>query len=501
MDAGQVVAELPAGGDLQDVAVSADGREAWTAHAGHVEIRSLAGDGTIRTVDAGGQSVDPLYYLHGHLHRSLGPAKRRTTESRTAITDDAGALAHPLVTLCPVLAPDAAPPARAKVGGATAIALGDLADFHRFVWNGKPVSALEWRYTDAAAFESRTPGRTVVDAYPPPTDIRTRITNLWTAHGQALTDVAEKLQVPAELLLAILGREARAEDNPSPRAIRLEPLPAQDRSRLTTGLALAYDKVTGTHGTVSGYKLAGDGRTAELDLTIANARAWGVNSLRASRRSVLWNDERLAIRANDGGDAANTTFHLTIDAPKAAATEAWVLDGYSTVVPAGAWPGAAAVKTGEALTWEQLAGAATMLRGLHISPGLFQTIIATAKEQLAVIRRMVPTVYADLHVTAPPDQPGDFLRQGWLVEPKQSILAGAAKLRAGYLRRPSTRFDLPPAGGAYNSGSLSRNRRSVWGVVVGDGYVERAAEAIRAASELFGGTPAPTPAPGVRFVR
>jgi hypothetical protein len=139
---------------------------------------------------------------------------------------------------------------------------------------------------------------------------------------------------------------------------------------------------------------------------------------------------------------------------------------------------------------------------------VIQTLISTARERVAWIQAVAPTIFAALNISAPPATAGGYLRdaanparRGWLLYPEASLLCGAAYIRSGYNDfAQRTAFDLPLVGGAYNAGSPKSVKKSRWGLKYHGEYVERAGPFFNVAADLFNdGTLAP--AATVRFMR
>ncbi|HEV3000606.1 MAG TPA: hypothetical protein VGW75_07695 [Solirubrobacteraceae bacterium] len=452
---------------------------------------------TLIVRDAAGTPLDPLHHLHALLAEALVPAATATVEVLTDVLDaGATALAHPLVTLLPELAGADRPPARRPVGGVTPLPLGPLNAFHGFP-PAAPVSQLEWRYDDAAAFEARRRRPRPVVAVPAlgttiaATD---RVTTIWQRHGAAIVDVCDRLQLPCELAVSLLAVESTADLDE--RIARFEPLTATDRTRLPAALETAYDRMVGPRATVDAAVPLGPA-SWRLDVTLDGTRTWPENALAQRGRLVAWDGARPRVIANTGG-ASTSAYTITVAGvgPPAPA-EIWVLDGHTTSVP-DPWNAAALVRPGAStLTWADAVTAATA--GVRISVGVLQTLIETGASVVPWLDAVDPDVWADLGIPHPPAALGGYL-QDWLVVARHSILLGVAYMRWAY-NVQGTRFDLPVVGSAYNHGNPARRSGTRWGLQYHGQYVERAAPHLNAFRALFDGAAPPAPAPSVRLMR
>lgn len=441
--------------------------------------------------------LDPLYHLHALIREALTPAATATVAVLThVLSADGTALAHPLADLLPELAAADPPPARRAIDGVTPLPLGALNAFHGFP-PAAPVSQLEWRYDDAAAFEARRRRPRPVVAVPAlaATGAATdRVTTIWQRHGAAIVEACARMQLPCELAVSLLAVESTHDIEP--RIARFEPLTAADRPRLAAPLETAYDRMVGARGTVdSAVQLGAD--SWRLELTLDGTRTWPENSLARRGRRVAWNGARPRVTANTGG-ASTSAYTLTVAGvgPPAPA-EVWVLDGHTTTVP-DPWNGAAAVRPGAStMTWNDAVAAATAR--VRISVGVLQTLITTGALVVPWIDSVDPDVWADLAVPHPPAALGAYL-QDWLVVPRHSILLGVAYMRWAH-NVQGTRFDLPVVGSAYNHGNPAQRSGTRWGLQYHGEYVERAAPHLNAVRALFDGATPPAPAPSVRLLR
>jgi hypothetical protein len=198
------------------------------------------------------------------------------------------------------------------------------------------------------------------------------------------------------------------------------------------------------------------------------------------------------------GDIRNLTWSLQ-SAPATNAT-AWIIEGTERTVPSP-WNGAAIVRG--TLTWDDLITIVNGTGGERISPGLMQNLISSAIHSVTVLG-LNNTHTAAAGLPNLPANAGGYLND-WLLAPARSIFIAGAELRANY-KFDETFFDLPLAACAYNTGRVAVRRPtaqqpSPWGLNVDNAYVPRGAPFFNAAATLFNGTPAPTTAPSVRFMR
>jgi len=126
------------------------------------------------------------------------------------------------------------------------------------------------------------------------------------------------------------------------------------------------------------------------------------------------------------------------------------------------WVGAAFVKAGSTLTWDQLVSVVNATNGERISPGILQTLISTARSMLPWLNALQPNIFTALGNATTPATAGGFLND-WLINAGRSILVGAAYIRQGY-NLNGTRFDLPLVGSAYNHGHPESDAASPWGL-------------------------------------
>jgi hypothetical protein len=466
---------------------------------------------TVVVRDGCEQATNPLHHLQRYVQRALAeralPARRRRVTSLTTITDANGQPKHPLFEICPELVATEPPPPRGQVGTVTPFPLEGLAEYHGFPV-AAPVGLFEWRYSDASQLEARrhAPPHAAVPLAPQPAHA-TRAAALWTSHGQAITTICGALQIPPEVIVALACTEALP--SLSERSVRLEPLRARDRARLlgnaaAAPLETAYDKAVGIRGAVDNLADLGNGRTT-FDITLDEQRSWDANFLRGIRARVLYGTQRVEVRGNDGDGTSSATYTIEVDSPAPPPEgtdppdEAWVLEGYSPPHPGvpDPWAGGIRVKPASTLTWAQLLTVVEATRGERISPGLIQTLVSTAREQVDWLRAVRPGIFEEVGAANPPAGYAGYLND-WLLEGTHSLLVGAAYVRRGY-NRFLTGFDLPLVGGVYNSGSLTPAAGATWGVFFRHGYADRAALFFNAAASLLGGTV--NPPPTVRFMR
>lgn len=578
---------------------------------------------TFTAIDRGDQTINPGYYLDRFMRQMLLPAASRTVVSLTNIVTGT-ALTHPLITLIPAIGTATPPPAREQIGGPRVFPLGDLNTFHTF----DNSSRLEWRYDDTLHFVAQAhTGSPTVPPLGSTAAARTKVDNLWTAHGAAIAAICNAFQVPCEMVMALVGSEAVS--SLDPRATRFEPLRRTDRTAIAAATAavaaleLPYDHMIGLHATITGSTPQSNG-TTDLAVTLDHARTWSTTGVLAGRNVLLLvaDADRLVIasnttsntastnytlrvrdRARSGGFATNATtmpaatslFHspnaraagdaataavqeaaaragtlrqlrvtagtnslngaatvtvfvngaataltatiaagahaatdLThtvavaagddiavsvatagttgtianvrwtfLDAPPAAG-DVHVLEGFSVSVP-DPWTGGAVIKAGSTLTWDEMVTLLDAVPVIRISPGLLQTLTSTAQAQVTFINSIDPGIFAALSLASPPASAGGYLND-WLLTAAQSLIVGIAYIRSEY-RSQRTRFDLPVVGAGYNAGSPVVVAHTLWGLRYYGDYVEHAAPHFNAAVDKFDGTPAPAPAPTVRFMK
>jgi hypothetical protein len=255
-------------------------------------------------------------------------------------------------------------------------------------------------------------------------------------------------------------------------------------------------RINATQNTVNGATTVTLLRNGQPALQVALAQ--GQTQAAAAVQVAVAAGDRLAWRVATGGAQGHLRNFTARFSHAPGVGGIHVLEGHSTRVPAGTWPGVAQVKQGSTLTWDQLVNVVDLTRGERISPGMIQTLISTARGALPFLDAIRPDVYAAVGVPRPPATAGGFLND-WLSHAVHSILVGAAYIRMGY-NQHATRFDLPVVGGAYNAGTPQVDAASPWRVKYFSNYVEHAAPVANAAADFFNATPAPTPAPSVRFV-
>jgi hypothetical protein len=272
---------------------------------------------TFQTVDLGKQFLNPVYYLHVYMNRMLLPAANRIVTSLTNIVD-AGALRHPLATLFPTISAAVPPDAREQVGGAHVFPIGELNNFHAYPADA-PVSTLQWRYDNNLRFEAqaRVAG-TPVPALATTPAATNKVNTLWNGvggvggHAAAINGICAGLQVPIELIAALVGSEAPPDLNP--RAVRLEPLLERNRTEAhTAGLAAnletEYDHVIGVQGNAT-LVTHNANDTSRVDVTLVANNTWAANVLRGKRLLVA-DVDRLPIVQNNAG-ATTMNYQITV---------------------------------------------------------------------------------------------------------------------------------------------------------------------------------------------
>jgi len=321
---------------------------------------------------------------------------------------------------------------------------GPLATAHTLALQS-PVGAVrfdarfDWWISDQCAFQGQLrPGQPLAAGEPAnapvttPTQFRVQLVDrMWnpaapaTDLGPHISFMARAFQVPCELIMGFLGKETA---NLASLAVRFEPVDVPgsntppDRRRQRLDAATIADPVLGPEYTalVVSYRQAVPGTAT-----------------------------------NGGGTSAN--------APDP-------------------WNGAAVVTPGQAFTFGNMARLLELSVYFRdrISPGLMQTLVGTAMRTLQWVR---DTAAADIEGTyplptgpaaswsayfgvEPPPlaDPSLFLRpppgapagtRGWLLVPRQSIMAGTAYVRKEYNEDArGTCWDPPRVAGAYNSGKV-----------------------------------------------
>jgi hypothetical protein len=215
-------------------------------------------------------------------------------------------------------------------------------------------------------------------------------------------------------------------------------------------------------------------------------------------------DDRIALRIETGAGGAGRVrgVGLQVQFAPAGAGDVYTLEGYSPPAPGVPTPyvGGDLVKPGSStLTWAQMVEVTNATGGARVSPGLLQTLVPTAVGAVQYLRALDPGIFGRLGIPAPPAEPGQYMTD-WLLDPRHSILLGAAYLRQAYVAK-DTRFDLPYVGAAYNGGNTKPAPDTVWGFKRRRwDYPDRAARYFNAAVDLFNGAPAPATRPTVRFM-
>ena len=173
------------------------------------------------------------------------------------------------------------------------------------------------------------------------------------------------------------------------------------------------------------------------------------------------------------------------------------------------------------LTFGDLKEVIETTQGPSISPGVAQTLIATARQTLSELEKMIPEVYTELGhvgVTQRPPQNADEFKSyfiddsqsgaakfGWLMKTPNALLVGAAFIRFAYLGNKTlpTLYDIPVVCAAYNQGSATFQgekgkpkvpAKTTWGVVNKSAtYVPDSAVVFNAIVSLFEGDPTANP--------
>ncbi len=272
---------------------------------------------TFTTVDAGNQLLNPLYYLNIYMQQMLLPAATRSVTAITAVLNGT-VIDHPLVTLFPVLGNASPPVAREQINGQFMFPLRALNNYHGYPADA-PNSLLEWRYSNDVHFEprARVVGSPVPNLVPVVANI-TKTTNFWNTYGGAVNSICQALQVPCLFAISTMGSEALP--SLDPRAVRMEPLLARNRSDMSgiagaTALELEYDKMVGLRGTITAATY-NNNDTTSLDITLDANRSHRANILKKHNWFLLVDEvDRLKIKANTAG-AATSNYTIRVEDKK-----------------------------------------------------------------------------------------------------------------------------------------------------------------------------------------
>lgn len=244
---------------------------------------------TFRTIDKGGQPVDPSWYLYWVLRR----AGENHARIKTATTLTAPPTRHPLAQVLAELAGNAPPAARVGLpfGSYQAVGLpaGGLNALHP---HGS--SRWRWRYADDGRFEALD-GAGNAFLTGPAAIHNSQFDIMWSDFGDAIADVCERLHVPCEIVVGLIGTEAAPPDGGhyDERIARFEPFnsahrrqvrgAAAKRGEVTAGQAreFAYDQLlTRTEFTHGQAVVAATGvATSVVDVTLDAGQKWPVNQL------------------------------------------------------------------------------------------------------------------------------------------------------------------------------------------------------------------------------
>lgn len=422
---------------------------------------------TLRMTDACDQSVNPLYYLHILINRFLRPG------SDLKLLTNITSLAHPFFALYPALSALDPPRARMQLGDDTPFPLGaplphptrgsigadlDLATFHGSPAYA-PVSALEWRYNPLdGTFEAqaRVSGTAVPQLTPSPDEIAL-VNTVGGLFTHEIGAIADRLQIPAALIVALVGATSLPGGSFDDRFVMLEPFSDEDRTRLgNPSLASLYDDVVSTTGVTSNVVVTPSDGIVAFDLTLTAGRNWIPRQLVDRGASVISGGNRFPVIANTGvADPAQTqtTFTLTVANPTGASFAigaVTILEGFNTSAPLP-WNGAAPVRSGKALTWNQLVTIIEATGGRHASVGLVRITLARAIEAFTWLNKT--QLFSDLSPSTliiPPTipSPGELLQysgsDGLMLIGTSGLLVAAVCMRLEYSGR-ATCFDIPKA--------------------------------------------------------
>jgi hypothetical protein len=244
---------------------------------------------TFRTIDKGGQPADPSWYLYWLLRRAGENHPRINAVTKLP----APPTRHPLAQVLPELAGNAPPAPRSDLpfGPYQAVGLpaGRLNTLHP---HGS--SLWRWRYADDGRFEAQDGAG---NAFPtdPAAVHESQFDIMWSDFGGAIGDVCDRLHVPCEIVVGLIGTEAAPPSGGhyDQRIARFEPFNLAHRRQVRVAAAkrgelpaarareFAYDqlltRLERTHGQAA---VATTGvRTSVVDITLDAAQKWPVNQL------------------------------------------------------------------------------------------------------------------------------------------------------------------------------------------------------------------------------
>ncbi|HKQ77823.1 MAG TPA: hypothetical protein VJ810_29265 [Blastocatellia bacterium] len=441
---------------------------------------------TIWFADHGDQIINPAHYLY-HFHR-------RPELKLLTVLPAGGYTTHPFSALLPDPA-QGEPSPREFINGQTPIPLGALTSYRSFP-RERQSKHFVWRCRDDGAFEVSTRHKIALPNLSG-SQHEKRVEFIWDQYGKHISSIAGRLQIPCELIVAILGREALVP--PQERAVRPEHLiDAKHRKAVNdkgATLLTEYDKLTGRPFAITNIKTNGN--------TVLDIRFEGKASL-STEQSIAIGRATYKITSISVGKEI-TDYQIKIKGVVADAKAGVLLSGtrLKQILIPYPWNGAAVVAPGfSALTWDQFAQVVELTQGLRASPGLMQTLISTAKEQVELAKKIDPTLFEIDDVTEPPTSVVAYLKN-WLLRPVNSILAGALYLRHHYNRvftvrgkRLTTSYELPLLAAAYNLNQLIVVDEDSWGLKTHPGYIAVAAAHYNAAVIVFRGLEEP---PEVQF--
>lgn len=398
----------------------------------------------LKVEERGEQVRNPLYDLWSWLNRSDGKNSLIKLQAPHQIGTPNP---HPIAQVTNLSLNTPKPPARVETTANTRpVPMLELADYHSY---GN--SQVEWHLNDDGLIETRLrDGETGALPNLDDQNAQNFVKKIWenAEWHKFIIAVSNAFQIPIELIVAFVAKEAALET----KAVRFE--------------------------AVQDTRKKGKGRL-EIDQLIIGKQPY--DSLVDRYKKIF-----------------PTGNHKTIN---------------------GAWnPNEIAIeKNGETLTWgeiEQLLRISKYFR-TRISPGLMQTLISVAIESTGWvsnnfkdIQNTFPVSPAPANwwdyfgVEKPPAEPEKYLSE-WLLNPKHSILAGAAHIRKQHNNQPIENFwDPPKVAAAYNAGSImGTEAKSTWGLNYNRDYMIIFGSAYNAAVDHINTHPDLDPAPSVRLRR
>jgi hypothetical protein len=287
--------------------------------------RSDARRATIRMVDRGDQSVDPIYYLNAFMRQITLAETLSVVSCLTTILAD-GKLKHPLVDLCRdrgIADLNSPPPPRSMIGGVDAFAIGSLGEMHQHARGAEAkkggLATAKWRYTVDGLFEAKDTAESPVGGLKATEQSKAKVRKIWQDFGKVIVDVSKACQIPCELIVAIIAKESRLkEGHLDERSVRFEPLKSEQRKVIAAAdqvLELKYDHTAGTQGKVTDIKSLGTGELS-VTFTVTGSWTWNQDDLKKNKRLLLVGDaDRVSIHSNSAHDRGKKIYSLTVSCP------------------------------------------------------------------------------------------------------------------------------------------------------------------------------------------